>query len=475
LEQAVARPRSFVCLSGRDCARSGALGGSPRTRPTGGRARSGRFGEERGLRGVTAAATPEELSGRAYLRLVALGALIGIPAALVAAGFLALVHELEDVLWHDLPDQLGYSSPPWYLVLGLPMLGACLVVAARSLLPGDGGHSPLEGLSAKPTPFAWGPGVAACGPWHPRVRLRARPRGSSHCARVCRRHGGVISSQARPAGERRARHGRFVLCDIGALRGTAGGRHAAGRGGRRHGGRADPQPAARPRGGGLWLPDLRRPGRLGRARHNRAGRARPAGVQRDQHRGPARWAGRRHRGRGFDRRRASAGRRCRPPPRAAPRDARPPDRRRPGGGGAGRARGRARSELPGRALLRAGFGARAGGGRVNEDRPRPAGREGAGVRDQPRLRLPRRTRLPGGLPRCRARHPCRQPVRRVSDPRRGRRDSRGDGGGDPVAVRLAAVRGASRGDPGPRRHPGRGVRRRRGLANPDRLDRRLGP
>jgi H+/Cl- antiporter ClcA len=109
---------------------------------------------------VTAAATPEELSGRAYLRLVALGALIGIPAALVAAGFLALVHELEDVLWHDLPDQLGYSSPRWYLVLGLPMLGACLVVAARSLLPGDGGHSPLEGLSAKPTPFAWGPGVA---------------------------------------------------------------------------------------------------------------------------------------------------------------------------------------------------------------------------------------------------------------------------------------------------------------------------
>lgn len=109
---------------------------------------------------MTAAATPEELSGRAYLRLVALGALIGIPAALVAAGFLALVHELEDVLWHDLPDQLGYSSPPWYLVLGLPMLGACLVVAARSLLPGDGGHSPLEGLSAKPTPFAWGPGVA---------------------------------------------------------------------------------------------------------------------------------------------------------------------------------------------------------------------------------------------------------------------------------------------------------------------------
>jgi H+/Cl- antiporter ClcA len=109
---------------------------------------------------VTAPSASAELSGRAYLRLVALGALIGIPAALLAAGFLALVHELEDVLWHDLPDQLGHSSPPWYLVIGLPGVGAGLVVAARELLPGDGGHSPLDGLKPEPTPFAWAPGVA---------------------------------------------------------------------------------------------------------------------------------------------------------------------------------------------------------------------------------------------------------------------------------------------------------------------------
>ena len=35
------------------------------------------------------------INPRAYLRLVALSALIGIPAALVAAMFLALVHTLE--------------------------------------------------------------------------------------------------------------------------------------------------------------------------------------------------------------------------------------------------------------------------------------------------------------------------------------------------------------------------------------------
>ena len=47
---------------------------------------------------MTTAAQPDELGGRAYLRLVGLGALIGIPAALLAALFLALVNELEQAL-----------------------------------------------------------------------------------------------------------------------------------------------------------------------------------------------------------------------------------------------------------------------------------------------------------------------------------------------------------------------------------------
>ena len=97
---------------------------------------------------------------RAYLRLIAIAAAIGIPAALVAALFMAFVHEAEDWLWTDLPDQLGASEPPWYLVLGLPVAGALVVVAARLPLPGDGGASPLHGISATPTPWQYGPGVA---------------------------------------------------------------------------------------------------------------------------------------------------------------------------------------------------------------------------------------------------------------------------------------------------------------------------
>src|SRR5262245_19496882 len=106
-------------------------------------------------------ATPEtpELSGKTYLHLVLLGAAIGLPAAFVAVGFLALVHQAEHWLWVDLPDALGSDSPQWYLVLFIPVLGAALVLAARRLLPGDGGHSPLDGLSVDPTPLRIAPGV----------------------------------------------------------------------------------------------------------------------------------------------------------------------------------------------------------------------------------------------------------------------------------------------------------------------------
>src|SRR6185436_13794027 len=98
-------------------------------------------------------------SAAEYLRLVGIAALIGIPAALAAALFLGLIHGLEDWLWDDLPASLGYAAPPWFFVLGLPVVGALLVVLARAFLPGDGGHRPLGGLSAAPTAPSFVPGV----------------------------------------------------------------------------------------------------------------------------------------------------------------------------------------------------------------------------------------------------------------------------------------------------------------------------
>jgi H+/Cl- antiporter ClcA len=99
------------------------------------------------------------MGGRTYLTLILLGAAVGIPAAYLSALFLAAIHGLEHLLWDKLPDALGASSPPWYLVVGLPVAGAVVVAAARAWLPGDGGHRPLAGLSHDATPVSYVPGV----------------------------------------------------------------------------------------------------------------------------------------------------------------------------------------------------------------------------------------------------------------------------------------------------------------------------
>ena len=115
------------------------------------------------------------MDSRAYLRLVLLGALVGVPAALMAAGFLAMIHVVERWVWHDLPDALGESAPPWYLVIGLPIVGAAIVLLARRTMPGDGGHSPLEGIAGGPTLLPYIPGHRDRGDRVARIRCGARP------------------------------------------------------------------------------------------------------------------------------------------------------------------------------------------------------------------------------------------------------------------------------------------------------------
>ena len=101
-----------------------------------------------------------EMEGRDYLRLLGLGALIGVPAAVVAIAFLSLVHWLEHWLWVSLPASMGLSTPPWWLIVALPVVGAVLVWAASTFLPGHGGHEPIYGLSMDPTPANYAAGVA---------------------------------------------------------------------------------------------------------------------------------------------------------------------------------------------------------------------------------------------------------------------------------------------------------------------------
>lgn len=115
---------------------------------------------------MTAPITPpgdplDLLRTRSYVVLLAFGALIGVPVAAIAYGFLKLVDEGQAWLFQDLPTQLGFDSAPIWWPLPILMLAGLLVALAVQRLPGTGGHEPSAGLSATGTPAgAELPGVA---------------------------------------------------------------------------------------------------------------------------------------------------------------------------------------------------------------------------------------------------------------------------------------------------------------------------
>jgi len=88
------------------------------------------------------------LRSRAYVRLLVLAALIGVPVSAAAYGFLKLVAWLQETLFTDLPEWLGFDAPPTWWPLPLLALSGLLVALAILHLPGTGGHSPVDGLKA---------------------------------------------------------------------------------------------------------------------------------------------------------------------------------------------------------------------------------------------------------------------------------------------------------------------------------------
>lgn len=70
---------------------------------------------------------------RGYLKLLLTAAVIGVPVCAVAFGFLALVHELEPLIHHDLPRALGFAGTPmWWPV---PMLAVAGLVVGLTIEP----------------------------------------------------------------------------------------------------------------------------------------------------------------------------------------------------------------------------------------------------------------------------------------------------------------------------------------------------
>ena len=88
------------------------------------------------------------LRSRAYLRLLAVAAVLGVPVSAVAWGFLALVSKLQHWLYDSLPAGLGLGAAPVWWPFLLLAVGGVLTAAAIRFLPGTGGHSPADGFHA---------------------------------------------------------------------------------------------------------------------------------------------------------------------------------------------------------------------------------------------------------------------------------------------------------------------------------------
>jgi H+/Cl- antiporter ClcA len=88
------------------------------------------------------------IRSRSYIVLLLLGAIIGVPVAVVAYFFLEAVSRLQNEIYTDLPNNLGFHGEPlWW---PLPWLALCglLVALAIRFLPGTGGHEPSEGFKS---------------------------------------------------------------------------------------------------------------------------------------------------------------------------------------------------------------------------------------------------------------------------------------------------------------------------------------
>jgi H+/Cl- antiporter ClcA len=92
------------------------------------------------------------LRSPAYIRLLIVAAILGVPISAAAYGFLALVSYLQKELFTHLPHGLGYSTAPAWWPLPMLLIGAVLTALAIRYLPGTGGASPAAGFAVHPPP-----------------------------------------------------------------------------------------------------------------------------------------------------------------------------------------------------------------------------------------------------------------------------------------------------------------------------------
>jgi H+/Cl- antiporter ClcA len=81
---------------------------------------------------------------RTYLGLLLVAAAIAVVIALATLAFLGAYSGLRDVLWEEIPDELGVDPFSWY-ALAVTTLGGLAVGVLLRIVPGHGGPGPAEG------------------------------------------------------------------------------------------------------------------------------------------------------------------------------------------------------------------------------------------------------------------------------------------------------------------------------------------
>lgn len=87
------------------------------------------------------------LRSAAYLRLLVIAAVLGVPVSAVAYWFLVLTQELGSWLYSGLPELLSLNPVPAWWPLPLLGIAGLLVGLVIRYFPGRGGESPLDGFS----------------------------------------------------------------------------------------------------------------------------------------------------------------------------------------------------------------------------------------------------------------------------------------------------------------------------------------
>ena len=92
------------------------------------------------------------MRSRQYRGLLVAAALIGVLVSVASWCFLELTHDLQQWVYVDLPEGLGFDSAPWWWPLPVLALAGLVIAFAVVRLPGRGGHEPSEGLKTGGAP-----------------------------------------------------------------------------------------------------------------------------------------------------------------------------------------------------------------------------------------------------------------------------------------------------------------------------------